>query len=220
MARLYGHLEPAARLRLRLAAGSYAWALQQHFGRDHDPSQVLGQVNVFCYRPLQWLLLRVAQGASPSDVALACAAALTCSEEFQLSAGPGVAAEMPWLRELPGAKLRIESASELAYRLRETSGYYRPVEAESIERIRLVGRSEEELVQAAQYVGVHIAAEPPLLSGRWELRHYVREQSICIDYHRHGNLAGECLLPVRAEAGDEESPEAAFARPEDAASAG
>ena len=195
-ARLAELLEPAGRLRLRVAAASYAWALEHHYGRNHDPSQLVGQVNVFCYRPLQWLLVRVAAGASAEDTAIVCAAALTCVESFRMSADAATLEEHPWLREVPGAELHVESESALAERLRVTSGYYAPWNADRIERIRALGRPEPLVAQAARHAGVHIASDRPLLSGRWELRHYVREQSICIDYHRYGNLSAASLLPI------------------------
>ena len=69
-------------------------------------------------------------------------------------------------------------------------------------------------------MGVHIATEPALLSGRWELVHYVREQSICIDYHRYGNLASERLVPVAAEPDDEEPARADSDAPDELAEVG
>ena len=41
-----------------------------------------------------------------------------------------------------------------------------------------------------------MAKEPPLVGGRWELRHYVREQSASVDTHRYGNLSAEVLAPI------------------------
>ena len=46
---------------------------------------------------------------------------------------------------------------------------------------------------------VHIADSPVLPIGRVELMWYVQEQSVCIDYHRYGNLgarASEKRAPV------------------------
>jgi RHH-type proline utilization regulon transcriptional repressor/proline dehydrogenase/delta 1-pyrroline-5-carboxylate dehydrogenase len=44
-----------------------------------------------------------------------------------------------------------------------------------------------------------LATAPVLAAGRIELLHYLREQSLCVDYHRYGNLgarAGEPRAPV------------------------
>jgi RHH-type proline utilization regulon transcriptional repressor/proline dehydrogenase/delta 1-pyrroline-5-carboxylate dehydrogenase len=46
----------------------------------------------------------------------------------------------------------------------------------------------------AAEAAVYLADEPVLAHGRIELLWYLREQSICSDYHRYGNLgarAGE-----------------------------
>jgi RHH-type proline utilization regulon transcriptional repressor/proline dehydrogenase/delta 1-pyrroline-5-carboxylate dehydrogenase len=41
--------------------------------------------------------------------------------------------------------------------------------------------------------GLHLATAPVLTVGRIELLHYVREQSLCINYHRYGNLGARSL---------------------------
>ena len=35
---------------------------------------------------------------------------------------------------------------------------------------------------------IHIADTPVLMQGRLELLWYMQEQSVCVDYHRYGNL--------------------------------
>jgi RHH-type proline utilization regulon transcriptional repressor/proline dehydrogenase/delta 1-pyrroline-5-carboxylate dehydrogenase len=71
----------------------------------------------------------------------------------------------------------------------------------SVERIRYadVGRVPEQVWIAAAATGVHISTSPVLGVGRLELLHYMREQSLCLDYHRYGNLgarADEERTPV------------------------
>jgi RHH-type proline utilization regulon transcriptional repressor/proline dehydrogenase/delta 1-pyrroline-5-carboxylate dehydrogenase len=46
---------------------------------------------------------------------------------------------------------------------------------------------------------LYLASAPVLAEGRIELLHYLREQSLCADYHRYGNLgarADEERAPV------------------------
>ena len=57
-------------------------------------------------------------------------------------------------------------------------------------------REHPALLQAATEATVHVANEPVLLNGRFELRHYVHEQALSHRYHRYGNLAPEALLPA------------------------
>jgi len=44
---------------LQASARSYAWAWQRHYHREHDPSHILGEVNLFRYRPVRSVLVRV-----------------------------------------------------------------------------------------------------------------------------------------------------------------
>ncbi len=195
--RLRAELPEHSFARLRQAAAEYAAALEDHFGRDHEPIEVLGQVNVFGYRELSGLLVRVTRSSHPVDVACICAAALTCMDRFELSVAPDAAPDLGWLAQVPGALLRQESAAEVAARVERVSAG--PLgQPRAIERIRVAGPPEPELANAAALAGIHLATQRPLRSGRWELLHYVRELSISMDTHRYGNLSGEALAPLGA----------------------
>jgi RHH-type proline utilization regulon transcriptional repressor/proline dehydrogenase/delta 1-pyrroline-5-carboxylate dehydrogenase len=41
---------------------------------------------------------------------------------------------------------------------------------------------------AAAETGFYIARAPVRMEGRIELLHYYRQQSVCANYHRYGNL--------------------------------
>jgi len=65
-----------------------------------------------------------------------------------------------------------------------------------IDRIRYAApdRVPPEVFAAAADTGLHIARAPVRMEGRLELLHYYRQQSVCTNYHRYGNLgfrAGE-----------------------------
>jgi RHH-type proline utilization regulon transcriptional repressor/proline dehydrogenase/delta 1-pyrroline-5-carboxylate dehydrogenase len=47
--------------------------------------------------------------------------------------------------------------------------------------------------RAAAETGLYLATVPVLSIGRIELLHYVREQSLCVDYHRYGNLGARSV---------------------------
>ena len=57
------------------------------------------------------------------------------------------------------------------------------------ERIRTCNNqlSEEFYLKAAK-TGKHIASSKPLMEGRIELLHYLKEQSIAFEYHRYGSI--------------------------------
>ena len=57
----------------------------------------------------------------------------------------------------------------------------------AVERVRVVGRAPETLRVAARAVGVHLADDPVTRSGRVELLHYLREQTISRTTHRYGS---------------------------------
>ncbi len=57
----------------------------------------------------------------------------------------------------------------------------------------------DDVRRAAAKAGLYLATEPVLMEGRVELLWYLVEQSLCIDYHRYGNLgarADEDRSPV------------------------
>ena len=54
-----------ARALLTASAASYARAWRQHFSREHDPSAIRGERNVFRYRPCRRVIVR-ANGGRPA----------------------------------------------------------------------------------------------------------------------------------------------------------
>ncbi len=59
-----------------------------------------------------------------------------------------------------------------------------------VDRIRYAapGRVPQEIYSAAAETGFYIARSAVSMDGRIELLHYFRQQSICDNYHRYGNL--------------------------------
>lgn len=167
---------------LRASAGSYAWAWQTHFGREHDPSQVLGERNVFHYRPCRGVTLRVDGASNPVAAAQVILAATTAGTPLEVSAAP--AAHLSWLHEL-GLPVVEEDESALMARLANGS----------TDRLRLLASPSISLRQAANRALVHVVDAPVVANGRLELRHYLREQAISQTVHRYGNLMGSAAQP-------------------------
>lgn len=167
----------ADQARLRTSAGSYAWAWQTHFGRAHDPSQVLGEQNLFRYRSCRRVLLRVDPGASRVAVAQVLLAAATASAPLEVSAAPE--ADWAWLQAL-GYPMSEEDESRFLARLQ--TGQF--------ERLRLLAPPSVALRELANRLAVHVVDAPVLANGRLELRHYLREQAVSHTVHRYGNLPG------------------------------
>ena len=54
-------------------------------------------------------------------------------------------------------------------------------------------RPSRKVLTAAAQTGFYIARTPVMMDGRVELLQYYRQQSICHNYHRYGNLGIRAL---------------------------
>jgi RHH-type proline utilization regulon transcriptional repressor/proline dehydrogenase/delta 1-pyrroline-5-carboxylate dehydrogenase len=191
VARLRRHLDAPLRERIGVAACSYGHAYAHEHGVEHDPSGVLGERNVFRYRPCEGLWIRASADAELCDVLLALIAGRTAGARMTLSAAPQLIASAPWLQTLrwDGTEITlvIEDSITCANRL--------PNARPPVTRVRCVGSVEPLLGPVAETVGAAVLSRPVLLTGRVELLAYMREQSVTTRYHRFGNLAPERLLP-------------------------
>jgi RHH-type transcriptional regulator, proline utilization regulon repressor / proline dehydrogenase / delta 1-pyrroline-5-carboxylate dehydrogenase len=168
-----------AKALLRASAASYALAWQRHFSREHDPMRILGERNVFRYRPCRHVLVR-AEAASPAGrLALqqVLLAALTCDVPLTVSLSRGE--QSPWLGEHAAVAAGIESEADLIEHLRS---------AEDVERLRVLAPVSLGVRAAAHEAGVAVIDAPVLATGRLELRWYLREQTIARVVHRYGNI--------------------------------
>jgi len=171
--------DDTARDWVRAAAASYAWFWQHHFDREHDPSGVLGECNVFRYRPRVGILLRVDEHADPVAVAQAVLAVRIAGQPLTISLSPQVEQIWKWLEEEEDIQLVIERESGLAARLEGTAVH---------DRLRTLAPISEELRRTANAAGVSVIDAPVLANGRLELRHYLREQAVSQTVHRYGNI--------------------------------
>jgi RHH-type proline utilization regulon transcriptional repressor/proline dehydrogenase/delta 1-pyrroline-5-carboxylate dehydrogenase len=163
---------------LQASAASYAAAWRGHFGREHDPSALLGEDNVFRYRPCRGIIAR-GDGSPPAQrLALlqALLAALTADVPLTLSLPRGE--PWPWLEEHAGMTAVIESEAQLTERLR--SGTF--------ERLRVLAPVSLDVRAAAHQAGVAVIDAPAVATGRLELRWYLREQTVSRVRHRYGNV--------------------------------
>ena len=81
---------------------------------------------------------------------------------------------------------RLIGQNPIVYESDEQLIKYLPV----IDRIRYAapGRVPQDVMRAAAETGFYIARMPVMADGRIELMQYYRQQSICDNYHRYGNL--------------------------------
>jgi len=185
-------VDVADQSRLCASVGSYAHAWRTHFAREHDPSEILGERNVFRYRPCAGLLVRTRldSAASRLDLARVTLAARTCGAPVCVSVPP-TAGDPAWLRDVAGVTLVRESDAELVERLR--AGI-------AADRLRAWEPLAGEVRRAAHRAHLAVLDAPVLANGRLELRAYVREQTFSEVTHRYGNLTESS--PRSGAAGD------------------
>lgn len=168
-------LSAAERERLLARARNYYGVYSVEFEPVHSQAEVLGQHNDFRYQGCRTLLY-VAGSAEPVDAlsawlaaGLASASVVTVVEVNEST--PSVLAKLARMVEA----ISLESALDV-------------LKTSRIERARLVGGVAERIAQHARSLGVHVAVDRVHDDGYVELRHYLKEQSVSITFHRYGNL--------------------------------
>jgi RHH-type proline utilization regulon transcriptional repressor/proline dehydrogenase/delta 1-pyrroline-5-carboxylate dehydrogenase len=146
---------------LEVAERSYRDAWKAWFGCSHDPTGLAGESNELRYCNLDGLLVRIGDDTPDGAVWAARRAARICGTRIVVS------------------DAAVESESALAERLRVLD----------VERVRLLTGATDVLRAACSALGIDIDAEPVSVSGRRELRRWVREQAISRTTHRHGRVA-------------------------------
>jgi len=139
-----------------------AW--DNHFSREHDPSGLRSESNVFRYRPCRGVILRVSGTEGTSIERAKLAASVT------------------------GVRLTIsitESESDEAFIARL------PEHAESAEFLRTIESPSDEVLLAAYRVGLNWIDAPLVSRGLVELTRWLREQSVTQTKHRYGLLPTE-----------------------------
>lgn len=163
---------------LEATARSYAWAWYTHYSEEHDPSGVLGEKNLFRYRPLPEFILRVKSDAVNMAACQVALATRTCGVPLTISV-PSSAERVTLLDLAPDINVVVEGIEGFIGRLRGAH----------VERVRILGGEVlPEVRTAANEAHVHLVEGPVLANGRAELRHYVREQALSITTHRYGNI--------------------------------
>lgn len=155
---------------------SYRQAWETHFGVEHDPSQVLGESNVFRYRPITSLTLRYTATDDPVQAQMVAYAAQLCGVPLTLSVAAGAASVD--LAAYGAVTTLRESDEDLIRRMA----------AGQMERLRILSPVSLTVRQAANAQHVPLVDAPVVHNGRLELRHYLREQAIAHTIHRYGHL--------------------------------
>ena len=142
------------------ASDRYWWG--REFSRGHDPTGLFCESNVLRYRPLDRVAFRMGVGASEAELDRVKAAARTCGVPHVVSS------------------FAQEDDDAFAARLPDLG----------VDRVRVIGHVTDRVRIVANDLGIHLADAPVTSSGRVELLHYLKEQSVSRTMHRFGNLVG------------------------------
>jgi RHH-type proline utilization regulon transcriptional repressor/proline dehydrogenase/delta 1-pyrroline-5-carboxylate dehydrogenase len=173
------------------AIKSYLYHREQEFGQGKDHFHLRGQDNILRYLPIGTVVVRIHEDDSLFDVLARIAAVKISGCELVISIPPpldnGVTAFLAGSagRKLVGDTPVIhQSDSELVDLIPQ------------VQRIRYAApeRVPMEVFEAAAETGFYISRTKVMMEGRIELLQYFREQSICDNYHRYGNLGERALI--------------------------
>ncbi len=167
------------------AVKSYIYCWEQEFSREKDYFHLRGQDNHVRYLPIGKVVVRVHPEDNLFDVLARAAAAMIAGCQTSLSL-PGrlnntVTSFLygeKGRRFLNDVHIDVESDHDLMNRIPD------------IDRIRYAApdRVPDALFKAAAETGFFISRTKVSTEGRIELLQYFREQSVCFNYHRYGNL--------------------------------
>jgi RHH-type proline utilization regulon transcriptional repressor/proline dehydrogenase/delta 1-pyrroline-5-carboxylate dehydrogenase len=144
-----------------VAEQSYRNWWTRWFGATHDPTGLASERNDLRYRPLGGVLVRIGPDTPAGALIAARRAAELCGTRVVVS----------------------DAASEPEGALVERLG------AVAVERIRLLTTASDVLRGGCRAFAIEVDSEPISISGRRELRRWLREQAISRTMHRHGRVA-------------------------------
>ncbi|MEM7474556.1 MAG: aldehyde dehydrogenase family protein [Planctomycetota bacterium] len=172
--------------RLQDAISSYDRFANEEIRQSHDSLKLVGQDNIRRYQPMTHVRIRVTAADSWLSILARCAAVIAVGGRATISRQTGVLSE-----ELVALEtLTHEWAGDIEFVEESDEELVAEIKNDQVDRIRYAGYEPVPLAvrQAADEKFVYVADRPVCFDGRIELLWYVREQSLCIDYHRYGNL--------------------------------
>ncbi len=162
------------------SAANYSY-WSKRFLSDHDPSKIVGQDNLFRYRPHKKMAFRIQKQDALLDILRTFAAILATEISITISYSKEdtpLLINDQWLHISPNLHFIDESEEHFAQRIKERA----------YQRVRLLSKPKESLLLAAAESSCFLDDATVLANGRFELLHFLREISLSIDYHRYGNL--------------------------------
>ncbi|MGC4014756.1 MAG: aldehyde dehydrogenase family protein [Luteolibacter sp.] len=167
-------LLPDSAAELTAAAGSDSLWNATEFSKEHDPSGLRYESNIFRYRKFQRVLIRAGAEVTDTELARLLLVATTMGVPVTISS------DQPrnWLGGL-GFEIIVESETALASRLASISDQFGVLRAP---------KATASLKSAAIAAGLRWADGNVLYNARLEWPAWLREQAVSETRHRYGNL--------------------------------
>ncbi|MCL1932814.1 MAG: bifunctional proline dehydrogenase/L-glutamate gamma-semialdehyde dehydrogenase [Candidatus Azobacteroides sp.] len=169
--------------RVNFAFSNYRKIWKEEFSQEKDVCHIYGEENTFRYLPVKSMGFRVQETDNLADILLVMIAANTTKTALSVSISESNP-NFQTIRKATGALAGIKTV------IQDEAGFIEDME--QYERIRIASTGvSDALYQKAAKLGKYIADRKPLIEGRVELLHYLKEQSIAYEYHRYGSIFGE-----------------------------
>ncbi|MDR1092002.1 MAG: bifunctional proline dehydrogenase/L-glutamate gamma-semialdehyde dehydrogenase, partial [Prevotella sp.] len=166
--------------RLNYAQESYSKAWDEVFSREKDINNLYGESNYFRYLPLSCIGFRVQEQDSLDDVLLVLSASKAAKAPVTISISASDS-------KLQAVEKAVSALGEYV-RVQDEDKFIEDMDSR-YERIRACSTGlSDAIYKKAAKLGKHIASDKPLVEGRLELLHYLKEQSIANEYHRYGSI--------------------------------
>ena len=168
------------------AMHSYQQAMETEFGCRHDNFRLIGQDNIRRYLPVKELRIRIHPADTCYEILARVCAAHTAGCRVTVSRPPQL--DSPVLDMLE--EITASWAGSIEFVEESDDALADVVRLQHTDRLRYAApdRVPRSIREAVIEHCIYIADTPVLMHGRVELLWYLREQSVCVDYHRYGNL--------------------------------
>lgn len=152
----------------------------------HDTLRLLGQDNLRRYVPMTHIRIRILPSDSWLDIAARAIAVVAAGGRATLC----YSAEVDELMIDVFEELTQEWAGDMEFLQESDEELADAIARGQVDRVRYAapGLVPPVVQRAAAERFIYVADAPVCPFGRIELLWYVREQSVCVDYHRYGNL--------------------------------
>lgn len=173
------------------AVKSYLYHREQEFSQEKDYFHLRGQDNIIRYLPVGTVVVRIHSRDTLFDVLARVAAVKISGCKLRVSLAKGLKNPVTeFLEDKAGKRFLGEGV------VKEASDKDLIAMMPEVQRIRYAApdRVPDAVFQAAAQTGFYISRTPVMMEGRIEMLQYFKEQSICNNYHRYGNLGERVLV--------------------------